>query len=94
MRLTRAGDLPAYVRAVEGRVSALARAQSLLVGEHGDGAELRSLLAGELAPFLAGQRVELDGPPVLLPALLAQPVAMAVQAAVRRSMICARTSWV
>ncbi|WP_431271926.1 HWE histidine kinase domain-containing protein [Dankookia sp. P2] len=78
LRLTRAGDLPTYVRAVEGRVSALARAQTLLAGDHSEGAELRTLLAGELAPFLAGQRVELDGPPVLLPAVAAQPVAMAV----------------
>lgn len=78
LRLTRAPDLPAYIRAVEGRVSALARAQTLLAGDQGDGAELRSLLAGELAPFLAGQRVELNGPPVPLPAVLAQPLAMAV----------------
>ena len=59
LRLTRAADLPAYVRAVEGRVSALARAQTLLANDHSEGAELRTLLAGELAPFLAGQRVEL-----------------------------------
>ena len=78
LRLTRAADLPAYVRAVEGRVSALSRAQSLLANDHSEGAELRTLLAGELAPFLAGQRVELHGPPVLLPAVAAQPVAMAV----------------
>ena len=78
LRLTRAADLPAYVRAVEGRVSALARAQTLLANDHSEGAELRTLLAGELAPFLAGQRVELHGPPVLLPAVAAQPVAMAV----------------
>ncbi|TDH61369.1 GAF domain-containing protein [Dankookia rubra] len=78
LRLTRAEDLPTYVRAVEGRVSALSRAQSLLADDHSGGAELRELLAGELAPFLAGQRVELHGPPVLLPAVAAQPVAMAV----------------
>ena len=78
LRLTRAADLPQYVRTVEGRVAALARAQSLLAGDHGDGADLRVLLEAELAPFLAGQRVELDGPSVPLPAVAAQPVAMAV----------------
>ncbi|MFC7475201.1 HWE histidine kinase domain-containing protein [Dankookia sp. GCM10030260] len=78
LRLTRAPDMAAYVRAVEGRVAALSRAQTLLANDHSEGAELHTLLAGELAPFLAGQRVELDGPPMLLPAVAAQPVAMAV----------------
>ena len=78
LRLTRAGDLPRYIRTVEGRVSALARAQTLLAEDRWHGADLRTLLRGELAPFLAGQRVELDGPPVALPAIAAQPLAMAV----------------
>ena len=36
------------------------------------------MLRGELAPFLAGQSAELDGPPVVLPPGTAQPLAMAV----------------
>jgi PAS domain S-box-containing protein len=77
LRLTRADDVPSFARAVEGRVAALARAQTLLAEGRWDGADLHSVLRGELAPFLAGQRVELDGPPVVLPPGAAQPLAMA-----------------
>ncbi|WP_431271924.1 HWE histidine kinase domain-containing protein [Dankookia sp. P2] len=78
LRLTRAADLPGFIRTVEGRVAALGRAQSLLASTHWAGADLRLLLEDELKPFLAGQQVELDGPPVALPAVAAQPIAMAV----------------
>jgi PAS domain S-box-containing protein len=78
LRLTRAEDVPSFTRAVEGRVAALARAQTLLAEGNWDGADLRALLRSELAPFLTGQRAELDGPPVVLPAGTAQPLAMAV----------------
>ncbi|MFC7475202.1 HWE histidine kinase domain-containing protein [Dankookia sp. GCM10030260] len=78
LRLTQAPDLPSFIRTVEGRVAALGRAQSLLASTRWDGADLRALLEGELAPFLGGQRLELRGPPVVLPAVAAQPVAMAV----------------
>jgi PAS domain S-box-containing protein len=78
LRLTRAEDVPSFAQAVEGRVAALARAQTLLAEERWDGAALHSMLRGELAPFLAGQRAELDGPPMVLPPGTAQPLAMAV----------------
>ncbi|MBP0445650.1 PAS domain-containing protein [Roseomonas sp. SSH11] len=80
LRLTRAEDVPSYMRAIEGRVAALARAQSLLAAEHWAGADLRSLLEGELVPFMAeaARRAELSGPAVSLPAQIAQPLAMAV----------------
>ncbi|MFC3124293.1 HWE histidine kinase domain-containing protein [Pseudoroseomonas globiformis] len=83
LRLTRAEDLPAYVQAIIGRVDALARAQALLAEGRWDGADLRSLLQGELAPFLDrsgrhGPRAALSGRPVRLPALMAQPLAMAL----------------
>jgi PAS domain S-box-containing protein len=78
MRLTPKDDVRAYVAAVEGRVGALARAQTLLAEERWRGANLQALLRGEVAPFLAGQRVDLDGPPVMLPARTAQPLAIAV----------------
>jgi two-component sensor histidine kinase len=63
---------------VEGRVAALARAQTLLAEGRWDGADLHAMLRGELAPFLAGQRADLDGPPAVLPPGTAQPLAMAV----------------
>jgi two-component sensor histidine kinase len=78
LRLTRADDVPSFARAVEGRVAALARAQTLLAEGHSDGADLHSMLRGELAPFLAGQRADLDGLAVVLPPGTAQPLAMAV----------------
>lgn len=78
LRLTRAPDLPSYIQSVEGRVGALARAHTLLAQDHWAGANLRSLLEGELAPFRgAGQRVTLEGPRVKVPAGSAQPLAMA-----------------
>ncbi len=81
LRLTKAPDVPSYMRAVEGRVAALARAQTLLAEDRWTGADLRALLTGELEPFLtagSGPRVLLDGPPLALPAGAAQPLAMAV----------------
>ncbi|MBL6456214.1 PAS domain S-box protein [Belnapia sp. T6] len=82
LRLTARDDPTAYMRAVEGRVAALARAQTLLARGQWSGAALRTLLEEELAPFLAeGQgapRVRLDGPPVLLWPAGAQALAMAV----------------
>ncbi len=77
LRLTQAPDLPAYVRAVTGRISALARVQTLLAEDRWQGADLRVLLEGELAPFIgAHQHVRLEGPQVTLPAYAAQPLAM------------------
>ncbi|WP_052215202.1 HWE histidine kinase domain-containing protein [Belnapia sp. F-4-1] len=80
LRLTRAVDMPGYVRAVEGRVAALARAQTLLARDRWAGTDLRALLEGELAPFLGagGTRAALDGPEVSLPASAAQPLTMAM----------------
>lgn len=79
VRLTRAADLDSYRSAIEGRVSALARAQTLLAGDRWAGADLRALVEGELAAFVGdGQRAVLNGSRVALPAQAAQPLAMAV----------------
>jgi PAS domain S-box-containing protein len=79
VRLTRADDLDSYKRAIDGRVSALARAQTLLAGDRWLGADLRALVEGELAPFLGDhQRAVLDGPHLAVPMHAAQPLAMAV----------------
>lgn len=82
LRLTKAPDVPSYRRAIEGRVGALARAQTLLADDRWASADLRTLLQGELAAFLdggtGGQRAALDGPVVALPAGAAQPLAMAL----------------
>ncbi|WP_052214427.1 PAS domain S-box protein [Belnapia sp. F-4-1] len=82
LRLTPKEDPASYMRAVEGRVAALARAQTLLARGRWTGAELRTLLEDELAPFLAegagAPRARLDGPPVLLWPAATQALSMAV----------------
>ena len=80
LRLTRADDTAGFVRAIEGRVAALARAQTLLAKDRWAGADLHALLRGELAAFLdgSGPRAELQGPAVALPPGAAQPLSMAI----------------
>jgi addiction module HigA family antidote len=78
LRLTSKEDAASYARAVEGRVNALARAQTLLAEDRWSGADLHALVAGELAPFISGQQAELGGPSVVLPAGATQPIAMAL----------------
>jgi PAS domain S-box-containing protein len=78
LRLTRAEDVPSFTRAVEGRVAALARAQTLLAEGNWDGADLQALLRSELAPFLGEERAELEGPRLVLSPAAAQAIAMAV----------------
>ncbi len=78
VRLTPAEDVPSFRRALEGRIGALARAHSLLAETRWQGAELRTLIEGELAPFLADQRVELRGEALTVPPSAAQPLAMAM----------------
>jgi PAS domain S-box-containing protein len=78
VQLTPADDPAAFKRGVQGRISALARAQTLLAEDRWRGADLHALLEGELAPFRSDrQRVTLDGAPVRLPPGMAQPMAMA-----------------
>ncbi len=82
VRLTPKDDAAAFARAIEGRVHALARAQTLLAADRWTSADLRGVIQGELAPFLAAGQAQpqavLDGPRVALPAGVTQPLAMAV----------------
>ncbi|WP_376096601.1 HWE histidine kinase domain-containing protein [Roseomonas sp. CCTCC AB2023176] len=81
LRLTPKDDAAAYARAVEGRVRALARAQTLLAEGRWEGVSLREVAAGELDPFLpegGASRIILDGPAVTLAANAVQPLAMAL----------------
>lgn len=81
LRLTRADDMAGFVNAIQGRVAALARAQTLLAKDRWSGADLHALLRGELATFLdggSGPRAELRGPSVALPPGAAQPLSMAI----------------
>ncbi|GGG49066.1 hypothetical protein GCM10010964_40510 [Caldovatus sediminis] len=74
LRLSRRDDPTSFAETVEGRIDALARAHNLLAQNRWSGAELRNLVAEELAAY-AG-RVEFLGPPVRLAPDAAQPVAM------------------
>jgi two-component sensor histidine kinase len=81
LRLTPKSDAAAFAQAIEGRVFALARVQTLLSKDRWRGASLHALLSAELAPFVTecgkpGMRAQLDGPSVLLPPAAAQPLAM------------------
>jgi two-component sensor histidine kinase len=84
LRLTRAEDAATYARVVEGRIAALARAQSLLAAERWTGAPLQSVIAEELAPYGAvqaakgdgRQRFVLTGAPVRLRAQAVQPLSI------------------
>jgi PAS domain S-box-containing protein len=79
LRLTRADSPDSFARAVEGRVAALARAQTLLTESRWVGADLLAMLRGELAPFMdmsGGARVTLEGPPVTVAPVTAQPLSM------------------
>jgi signal transduction histidine kinase/DNA-binding response OmpR family regulator len=82
LRLTRTEDLDSFIRAIEGRVASLARAQTLLAKERWSGADFHALLRGELAAFLdgggSGPRATLHGPRVAVPPNAVQPLSMAV----------------
>jgi PAS domain S-box-containing protein len=82
LRLTPKEDPVAFASAIEGRVGALARAQSLLADTQWQGASLHALVEAEVAAFMAGgsgaPQVILDGPPISVPAQLSQPLSLAL----------------
>ncbi|KAA2211760.1 HWE histidine kinase domain-containing protein [Teichococcus oryzae] len=81
LRMTRADTPEAFVHAVEGRVSALARAQIRLAEEEWRGVSLQALLEGELTALL-GDRIdrslEMEGPLLVLKVEAVQPISMMV----------------
>lgn len=82
LRLTRAENVSSFVQAINGRVAAIARAQTLLAADSWSGADLHMMLRDELAAYLGqsspGPRATLDGPQLALPAAAAQPFSMAL----------------
>ncbi|TPG57139.1 PAS domain S-box protein [Roseomonas nepalensis] len=80
LRLTPGND-PVYRVAIEGRVDALARAQSLLAETNWAGTGLRAVLESTLAPFLdpgTAPRALLEGPEVVIPGAAVQALTMAL----------------
>lgn len=80
LRLTRATNLPTYIAAVEGRIKALSRAHTILSQSRWHGADLRSLVDEELAPYRVGnaERIIATGPEVFLQPASAQTLALAL----------------
>jgi PAS domain S-box-containing protein len=78
IRLTRAKSVDEYVEAIEGRIKALARAHTLLSDSRWNGADLATLVADEMAPYRAGDRVQCSGPDISLQPATAQGLALAL----------------
>ena len=80
VRLTREPSQQDYIRAVEGRIQALAKAHTLLSETRWHGADVAHLVAEELAPYFSadGSRVKIEGPSVVLPPEKAQNLALAL----------------
>ena len=76
VRLTRAERPAEFAKALEGRISALARAHTLLAAERWTGGSLRPLLEEELAAYLPTGQVALRGPAVTLKVDTVQPLSL------------------
>jgi two-component sensor histidine kinase len=80
VNLTQADSISEFKLAVNGRISALARAHTLLSKSRWESADLREIVQEELAPFLNGEdvRVTIDGPNLPVAQPLAHSLAMVV----------------
>jgi PAS domain S-box-containing protein len=78
VRLTTAASLEDFRRVVDGRVEALARAQTSLAARRWEGASLRDVIEGELASMSLPGKYSLAGPQVLLQADDVQAVSMVI----------------
>jgi len=74
--LTRADTKEAFASAVQGRISALARAHSLLADSGWQGAELAVTIEGELEPYIRPGQCRLHGPSIILRAASVQPISL------------------
>jgi PAS domain S-box-containing protein len=78
VRLTRGETVKAYVKSVEGRISALARVHTILSLSSWQGAEIRKLVDEELAPYSTAGQIVLSGKEAQLPPATAQTLALAL----------------
>ncbi|MGY3550608.1 two-component sensor histidine kinase [Bradyrhizobium sp. USDA 4472] len=80
-RLSRASsnDLNEYAAAFEGRLLALSHAYNLLTENNWVGVSLVSVIKQTLAPYAGPERLEIDGPDILLPPKLALAISAALQ---------------
>src|SRR6201999_4137518 len=66
VRLTRGENVKAYVQAVEGRISALARVHTVLSLSSWQGAQIGKLVDEELAPYSSGDQIAFGGSDIQL----------------------------
>jgi two-component sensor histidine kinase len=85
VRLTRAKDVKAYIQAVEGRITALARVHTILSLSSWQGAEVKRLVDEELAPYFESGQIKFRGPEVQLQPATAQTLALALHELVTNS---------
>jgi two-component sensor histidine kinase len=78
VRLTTASSLDEFRDVLDGRIAALARAQTSLAARRWEGAWLSEVIEAELESLTERERYSLAGPQVLLPAEHVQAVSMVV----------------
>ena len=85
VRLTRGETVKAYIQAVEGRISALARVHTILSLSSWQGAEIGKLVDEELAPYSTGDQITFRGTDIQLQPATAQTLALALHELVTNS---------
>ena len=85
VRLTQGESVKAYMQAVEGRISALARVHTILSLSNWQGAEIGRLVDEELAPYSTGDQIAFAGSEIQLQPATAQTLALALHELVTNS---------
>jgi two-component sensor histidine kinase len=85
VRLTRGENVKAYMQAVEGRISALARVHTILSLSSWQGAEIGKLVDEELAPYAMSEQISFNGTDIQLQPATAQTLALALHELVTNS---------
>ncbi len=85
VRLTRGETVKAYIQAVEGRISALARVHTILSLSSWQGAEIGKLVDEELAPYATADQITFRGIDIQLQPATAQTLALALHELVTNS---------
>jgi two-component sensor histidine kinase/CheY-like chemotaxis protein len=78
VRLASRENIDDYIKAVEGRINALAQTHELLSRSKWKGADILRLVLDEMAPYQGGQRVTAIGPTVTVSPADAQTLAIAL----------------
>lgn len=77
-RLTKAPDLETYKTILQGRIDAMARAQTSLANRQWEDGCLRDVVREELAALCPKEQTHVDGPPVYLAPTQVQPLSMLI----------------